>query len=135
MATRPLRGSTNSSDLGDLEDAVQSAIAALSGSGDDALTKAAGEGLPDRIEVTDWVERTKRLVLTQVDRSALRSEVPHLAHRLLVLLRSVNLRDGLHPESIVARFLPRLPAIRSLLSQDVEAAYGARPLALGRDSR
>jgi serine O-acetyltransferase len=129
MATRPLRGSPDTSKLADLEDAVQSAIAALSSSGDDALTKAAGEGLPDRGEVTDWVERTKRLVLTQGDRSALRSEVPHLARRLYALLGSVSLRDGLFPESIVARFLPRLPAIRSFLSEDVEAAYEGDPAA------
>ena len=129
MATRPLRGSTDTRDLGDLEEVLRSTIAALSRSGDDALTKAAGEGLPDRIEVTDWVERTKRLVLTQGDRSALRSEVPHLADRLLALLRSVSLRDGRSPESIVARFLPQLPAIRSYLSQDVEAAYEGDPAA------
>jgi serine O-acetyltransferase len=129
MAARPLRGRSVSADVEDLEDAIQSAIAVLSTSADDVLAKAAGEGLPDPVEVTDWVERTKRLVLTQVDRSALRSEVPHLAHRLLALLRSANLRDGLYPESIVARFLPRLPAIRSMLSQDVEAAYDGDPAA------
>ena len=64
------------------EDVLKQTIAALSKTGDDALTKAASEGLPDRHEVTDWVERTTRMLLTQRDRSALRSEVPGLAERL-----------------------------------------------------
>jgi serine O-acetyltransferase len=129
MATRPLRDPVGSGDLGDLEEGVQSAIAALSAHADDALSKAASEGLPDRAEVTDWVERTQRLVLTRGDRSALRSEVPHLARRLLALLGTVTLPDGIFPESVVARFLPRLAAIRSLLSKDVEAAYEGDPAA------
>ena len=53
----------------DREAALQRAIAALSKSTDPALTKAADQGLPDRSEVVEWVERTKRLVLMQRDRS------------------------------------------------------------------
>jgi hypothetical protein len=101
---------------------LETTVAALSTSVESALVKAASEGLPDRVEVADWVERTKRLVLMQHERSALRSEVPHLAGRLLNLLREVNLPDGTTPAGIVETFLPRLPAIRSMLAEDVEAA-------------
>lgn len=135
MATRPRsRGAPARESIpeaSELEAVLESTIASLSTSADDALTKASSEGLPDRAEVTDWVERTKRLVLTQGDRSALRSEVPHLATRLLTLLGSVGLRDGNRPESIVAAFLPRLPAIRASLSADVEAAFEGDPAAKG----
>ncbi len=135
MATRPRsrRAPARESipESNELDTVLESTIASLSTSADNALTKASGEGLPDRGEVTDWVERTKRLVLTQGDRSALRSEVPHLANRLLALLGSVSLRGGNRPESIVAAFLPRLPAIRASLSADVEAAFEGDPAAKG----
>ncbi len=111
------------------EDVLKQTIAALSKTGDDALTKATGEGLPDRPEVTDWVERTTRMLLTQRDRSALRSEVPALAERLRRLLHSVHLPDGVGPELVLQGFLPRLPAIRALLASDVEAAYEGDPAA------
>ena len=105
------------------EDVLKTTIAALSISGDDALTKAATEGLPDRAGVVDWVERTKAVILMQRDRSALRSEIPWLADRLLPLLESVSLPDGFTPKGIVEGFLPCLPAIRRLLAEDVEAAF------------
>ena len=65
------------------EDVLGATIDALSISGDDALTKASVEGLPDRTEVAVWIERTKLLIQTQREPSALRSEVPWLAQRLL----------------------------------------------------
>ncbi len=113
----------------DPEDVLKATIAALSSPGDDALTKAAEEGIPERPEVKAWVERCKRMILTQRDRSALRSEVPALADRLERLLEGVTLPDGLTPEGIVLDFLPRLPAIRALMSEDVEAAMDGDPAA------
>ena len=63
-------------------DVIEQTIEALAASREAALSKAAAEGLPERTEVVDWIERTKRLVLTQPERSALRSELPWLASRL-----------------------------------------------------
>jgi serine O-acetyltransferase len=111
------------------DEVLKHAIAALSESGDDALTKAAADGLPNRDEVVDWVVRTKRLVLTQRDRSALRSEVPHLAERLVHLLRAVTLPDGVSPEGVTERFLMRLPRVRAMIAEDVEAAFEGDPAA------
>jgi serine O-acetyltransferase len=113
----------------EIEEATQQAIAALSSAADDALTKAAGEGIPDRDEVFDWVERCKALVLTQRDRSTLRSEVPVLVERLVRLLQGVNRRNGDSAESVAAAFVEKLPAIRALLAEDVEAAYEGDPAA------
>ena len=109
------------------EDVLKQTIAALSASSDDALTKAASEGIPDRDAVVDWVERTKSLVLMQRDRSALRSEIPALAERLLHLLHRVALDGRTTAEEIAARFLPRLPEIRARLAEDVEAAFEGDP--------
>jgi serine O-acetyltransferase len=111
------------------EDVLEEAIAALSISVDDALTKAACEGLPDRGEVADWVERTKMLVLAQRDRSALRSELPWVANRLRRLLEKLQLPDDSDPGDLTARFLLRLASVRSRLAEDVEAAFEGDPAA------
>lgn len=108
---------------------LEQTIARLTGAEEGALAKAASEGLPDRSEVADWVERTKQLVLMRHERSALRSEIPYLAERLKELLGAVVLPDGVFPRELVEQFLPKLPAIRSLLAQDVEAAYEGDPAA------
>lgn len=110
-------------------DLLESTIAQLASSDEAVLAKAAGEGLPDRTEVAEWVERTKRLVLMRRDRSTLRSEVPYLAERLRQLLDAVVLPDGLGSVEVVERFLPKLVEIRSRLAEDVEAAYRGDPAA------
>ncbi len=111
------------------QDVLERTIAALSTSADDALSKAAGEGLPDGYRVAEWVERCKRLVLTQRDRSALRSEIPALAERLADVLRGVTLPGGIESQSVVERFIERLPGIRTRLAEDVEAAFEGDPAA------
>jgi len=113
----------------DPEEILERAIASLASSAEDALSKAVAEGLPDREEVVDWVERCKRLVLVERDRSALRSEVPALADRLRRLLAQVTLRGGASPDAVVLRFVERLPAVRELLAADVEAAFEGDPAA------
>jgi len=108
---------------------VDRTVADLSAPASDALVKAACEGLPNRAEVADWVERTKRLVLIQREPAALRSEVPQLAQRLLALLDQVALPDGCSARGALEAFLPRLAPIRGLLADDVEAAFEGDPAA------
>ena len=93
----------------DRDDVIKSTIAALSTPGDDALTKAAADGIPDRGEVVEWVERTRALVLLERDRSVLRSELPYLAERLEKLLGKLPLPDGKPPRALVEDFIQRLP--------------------------
>ena len=118
-----------SADLPVGDEVIEATIEALAAQREPVLTKAAAEGLPDREQVVDWVERTKRLVLVQPERSALRSEVPWLARKLAEMLSSLSLPDDATPESIVAAFLPRLPAVRATLAGDVEAAFEGDPAA------
>jgi serine O-acetyltransferase len=113
----------------DPQEIFERTINALSAGAEDALSKAVAEGLPDRGEVVDWVERCKRLVLVERDRSALRSEIPALADRLRRLLAQVTLRGGASPDAVVLRFVERLPAVRALLAEDVEAAFEGDPAA------
>ena len=113
----------------DPQEIVERAIQSLSAGAEDALSKAVAEGLPDRDEVVDWVERCKRLVLAERDRSALRSEIPALADRLRRLLAQVTLRGGASPDGVVLRFVERLPAVRALVAEDVEAAFEGDPAA------
>ena len=110
------------------DDVIEETIEALAQQREAVLTKAAAEGLPDREQVVDWVERIKRLVLTQPERSALRSELPHLAHKLMEMLSSLSLPEGT-PEQVVAAFLPRLPEVRATLAGDIEAAFEGDPAA------
>jgi serine O-acetyltransferase len=113
----------------DRNEALEDAITALSRSADAALSKAASQGLPDRAVVVDWIERAKRLVLMERDRSALRSEIPQLADRLDALMDGLALPDGITRDGVIDRFLERLAGIRTLLSEDVEAAFEGDPAA------
>jgi serine O-acetyltransferase len=68
-------------------------------------------------------------VLHQRDRGALRSEIPALAERLLRILERVNLPPGFDPAAVAAEFVSRLPRVRALLAEDVEAAFEGDPAA------
>ena len=112
------------------EEAYEAAIAALSTPGGDALAKADAEGVPDWQEVAEWTERVKAVVLHQRDRSALRSEIPTLADRLLRLLeRLTRSPEAPAADEVVAAFIGRLPAVRARLAADVEAAFEGDPSA------
>ena len=114
----------------DPDEILERTIAALAASGGDALAKAAAEGLPETGPVVEWVERVKRLILIERDRSALRSELPALIERLSRLLKGLNLRGaGTTPEQVALEFAARLPAIRQLVAEDVEAAFAGDPAA------
>ncbi|HJO22150.1 MAG: serine acetyltransferase [Myxococcota bacterium] len=112
----------------DRDEILKQVVAALSATGDDALTKAAAEGMPERGDVVDWVERCKRLVLTQRVSSALNFEILVVADRLESLLCGLGL-DGRDPEEVALAFVVQLPAIRALLAEDVEAAFEGDPAA------
>jgi len=112
-----------------IEDVYEAAIEALSAPADDALSRADGEGYPDREEVGSWTERVKAVVLHQRDRGRLRADVPALAERLLRLLLRVGVPEGFDPESVVARFVEKLSEVRRRLAEDVEAAFEGDPAA------
>ncbi len=111
------------------EEVYDETIRALSSASDDALSKADSEGSPDWQEVAEWTERVKAVVLHQRDRSALRSEIPTLASRLERMLGMLTLPEGVRAEDVTTRFISRLPAVRVLLSDDVEAAFEGDPAA------
>lgn len=112
----------------DSESILDATIDALSQAGDDALTKAAAEGIPDREELAAWTDRAKGLLLTQRDRSSLRSEIPHLLERLVRLLQAAGLAPDEAHEVGVA-FIGRLPEVRARIAEDVEAAHRGDPAA------
>ncbi len=114
-----------------VDESLRDALAALSAPGDDSLSKAADQGFPDRHDVVDWADRLLALILHQRDPRALRADLPQLAGRLRGILGSLSLPNGLDPEGVVARFLRRLPAVRALLAEDVEAAFERDPAAEG----
>jgi len=112
-----------------LEDVLEPSVRALAATGDDALSKAASEGFLDWHEVVAWTERCKALVLRERQPAALRAETRFLAERLLHLLAQAPLDTDDDAESVVARFVERLPAVRTQLAEDVEAAFEGDPAA------
>ena len=72
--------------------------------------------MPERDAVIAWVERCKRLVLTQRASSALTFEIPALAEGLESLLRDVGL-GGRDPGEVALAFVAQLPAIRAMLAE------------------
>jgi len=112
-----------------LEDVLEPSVRALAATGDDALSKAASEGFLDWHEVVAWTERCKALVLRERQPAALRAETRFLAERLLHLLAQAPLDTDDDAESVVARFVERLPAVRAQLAEDVEAAFEGDPAA------
>jgi len=128
---RPAGGATRPA--GDGEDRraalLEGAVRALSECADDALSKAACEGLLDPDEVVAWVGRATRLVLYQRDRSALRAELPTLVDRLTGLVRGAAAPGALDAEAVALGFATRLPALRELVAADVEAAFEGDPAA------
>jgi serine O-acetyltransferase len=113
----------------DVSRALDGAIAALSACGDDALSKACGEGYPDPTVVAAWAERLEQILLHERDEDALRATLPDLAEQLLRLLRSLPLPDDTTSERVIVRFLQRLPEVRHLVAEDVEAAFQGDPAA------
>jgi serine O-acetyltransferase len=112
-------------------DVLERTVSGLAGDEQSVLAQAKREGLPEAADVAEWVERCKRLVLMQRDRSELRSEIPALAQRLYELLTAVCPSGDCQQQAIVEAFLPRLPEIRARIDEDVEAAFRGDPAARG----
>jgi len=112
-------------------DVLERTVSGLTGGEETALAQARHEGLPEFADVADWVERCKRLVLVERERSSLRSEVPALGLRLYALLDAVCPSGDCQQQAVVEAFLPRLPEIRARLDEDVDAAFRADPAARG----
>lgn len=111
-----------------LNELLDSTVEALSVAGDDVLAQAARQGLFDPEEVCAWAERAKALLLHRRDPGRVRSEIDALDAHLRRLLGELP-PGSVKPDEAVAGFVHRLPAVRSLLSEDVEAAYEGDPAA------
>jgi serine O-acetyltransferase len=104
-------------------------VEALSACGEDALSQAVCAGIIDPNEVVAWVDRADRMIRFESNRAALRSEVPVLAERLETLLGRVALPDGADASDLALRFVERLPAIRALVAEDLQASFEGDPAA------
>jgi len=104
-------------------------VRALSERTDDEFSRAVCPGGLDPSEVMEWVERARKLVLYQCDRSALRSEVPALVERLEGLLEQVELPSGKAATDIALAWAADLPGLRNQVAADVQAAFDGDPAA------
>jgi len=114
---------------GRAERILEETIADLSTPHDDALSKAAAEGFPERSQVVEWGDRLLRLVLHERSRDALIAELPDLVLWMGRILGSLQLPPGVDAAAVADRFVARLPAVRALLAEDVEAAFEGDPAA------
>jgi serine O-acetyltransferase len=110
-------------------DVVEAAVTGLSGCTDDALSQAACRGIIDPVVVSEWTDRTERLLRFQFDASELRSEIPAVAERLRVLLDKVELPATRSSREIVTVFVEQLVPLRRMISDDVVAAFEGDPAA------
>ncbi len=113
----------------DPEQVLADVVDALSVAGDDALSKADGEGYARWHDVVGWTERLKALVLHERERGALRCELEALGDGFLLLVAPLCAAADLDAESVWSRFLARLPEVRARLAEDVEAAFEGDPAA------
>ncbi len=120
------RQATSPSRAGEI---LEASIEALSSCGQDALSQAVCSGILDPKHAVDWVERADRLIRFESDRSALRAEVPALAERLEVLLDQVELPLGTQASELTLHFIERLPVIRALVAEDLQASFDGDPAA------
>jgi serine O-acetyltransferase len=110
------------------DDLLESTVEALSAPTDDALTRAARQGLLDPEEVWAWADRAQLLLLHRRDAWTLRSEIDALAGRLQQLL--LDLPSGaVKPVDAVVGLVRQLPAVQASLVGDVEAAFDGDPAA------
>lgn len=115
-------------------DVLEAAVEGLAGCDETVLSETVCGGILDPTLVTDWVDRTKRLLRFRVDPAELRSEVPAVANGLFKLLEQVELPEtGPDAATLATRFISRLVTLRERLSHDVEAAYSGDPAAAGYD--
>jgi serine O-acetyltransferase len=143
MASTPMprsarRAGSASSTTGDEpfscpDDVLEAAVEGLAGCEETVLSETVCGGILDPNEVVSWVDPTKRLLRFRVDPAELRSEVPAVADGLYKLLVQVELPEPASAEELTVRFISRLVDLRSMLSQDVEAAYAGDPAANGYD--
>ena len=105
------------------------AVAALDAQADDILRTATPAGLPAPEAVVAWAERLRRAVIGPLHGAALRAELEGLCRELLQLLAPLDLPRELDPATAVTSFLGHLPAVRSRLAEDVEAAFAGDPAA------
>lgn len=110
-------------------DDFERTLAALSESGDDALSKADCEGYPNWDQAVEWTERLKDTVLHERDRAALRSTLEALRERFLSLMSQVGLSGEVDAEAVWETLQTKLPDVRELLAEDVEAAFEGDPAA------
>jgi serine O-acetyltransferase len=114
-------------------DVLEAAVEGLAGCEETVLSETVCGGILDPNEVVSWVDSTKRLLRFRVDPDELRSEVPAVADALHRLLKQVELPEPTNADELTVRFISRLVELRSMLSEDVEAAYAGDPAASGYD--
>jgi len=108
---------------------LRSSAEALAGTENDTIFLAGEQGFPDSSAVVEWTERAMDVLLKQREVPELRALLESIADGLQHLLRSISLPQDLSREVLTLDFLRALPELRTVVAEDVEAAYMGDPAA------
>jgi len=95
----------------------------------DTVSLAGEHGFPNSDEVIRWTKRAKHLLLKPANKEELLAGLQLISDSLHHLLRSIRLPDELSRDAVTIHFLQKLPELRAVAAEDVQAAYDGDPAA------
>jgi serine O-acetyltransferase len=113
----------------DLDKVIEATARALAETGSDSIAQAGEQGFPETVDVVDWTEQALDLLLKTQEEAEIRSRLELVTDGLQHLLRTVALPETLSRESATQTFIESLVELRSVVAEDVEAAYNGDPAA------
>jgi serine O-acetyltransferase len=113
----------------DIDKVIEATAKALSRTSNDSVTQAGEQGFPETTDVVVWTEQALDLLLKAQAATDIRARLESVTDGLQHLLRTVSLPEKLSRESATKTFLEALVELRTLVAEDVEAAYSGDPAA------
>jgi serine O-acetyltransferase len=113
----------------DIEKVIETTAQALAKTTRDSIAQAGEQGFPETVAVVNWTEQALDLLLKTQEATEIRARLESVTDGLQHLLRTVSLPEKLSRKSATQIFLEALVELRTLVAEDVEAAYSGDPAA------
>jgi serine O-acetyltransferase len=113
----------------DIDKVIETTAKALSRTSSDSVAQAGEQGFPETADVVVWTEQALDLLLKTQEKTEIRPRLESVTDGLQHLLRTVALPEKLSREKATQIFLESLVELRSIVAEDVEAAYNGDPAA------
>lgn len=112
-----------------MDDLIKATAKALAETSGDSITQAGEQGFPETDSVVRWTDQALDLLLKTHDASEICSRLESVTDELQHLLRTVVMPENLTRDAATKIFLESLVELRSIVAEDVEAAYSGDPAA------